>query len=190
MKETIETQVCTKCGVEKPLSEYYLRKDKNIYRRDCKECIKKKQTAYYKEQTSKGTSTWQRNPEQHRLSNKKHYLKHAKERNKKWREWRNENIEQEKKRNREYAQKNPDVIRRQTAKRRAAKLNATPAWADLKKIAQIYKDCPPGYHIDHVFPLKSPIMCGLHVENNLQYLPAKENISKGNKVSLEQQLNG
>jgi hypothetical protein len=190
MKETIETQVCTTCGLEKPLSEYYFRNDQQKYLRRCKKCIKKKQTAYYKEQTSKGTSTWQRNPEQHRISRRKHYLKHAKELNEKWREWRNENIEQEKKRNKKYAEKNPDVVRRRAAKRRAHKKSQTPAWADLKKIAQIYKDCPPGYHIDHIFPLKSDKMCGLHVENNLQYLPAKENISKGNRVSLEQQLNG
>ncbi len=190
MKETIETQVCTKCGLEKSMAGYYFRKDTQKYHKNCKECIKKKQSAYYKEQTSKGNSWWQKNPEQHRIKGKESYYKNAKEYNKKWREWRNENLEQEKKRNREYAQKNPDVIRRQAAKRRANKKSQTPVWADLKKIAQIYKDCPPGYHVDHIFPIKSDKMCGLHVENNLQYLPAKENISKGNRVTLEQQLNG
>jgi hypothetical protein len=85
---------------------------------------------------------------------------------------------------------NPEKCRAKNAKRRAAKLKATPAWADLKKIEEIYLNCPPGHQVDHYFPLQSPIMCGLHVENNLQYLPAKENISKGNRVTLEEQLNG
>ena len=179
MKETIETQVCTKCGLEKPLSEYYFRKDKNIYRRDCKDCMCSRSKKYYRANTEKAkakSKAWVKaNPEK------------AKAIYKTYRESNPEKVKEIKKRSR---QKNPETSRAICAKRRAAKLNATPAWADLKKITQIYKDCPPGYHIDHVFPLQSPIMCGLHVENNLQYLPAKENISKGNRVTLEQQLNG
>jgi len=67
------------------------------------------------------------------------------------------------------------------AKRRANKIMATPSWANLEKIKEIYKNCPEGYHVDHIYPLRSKYVCGLHVENNLQYLPAKENCSKGNK---------
>ena len=68
------------------------------------------------------------------------------------------------------------------AKRRADKLNATPKWANLEKIKQIYKNCPKGYHVDHFIPLKGVNVCGFHVENNLRYLNAKQNISKGNKL--------
>ena len=69
-----------------------------------------------------------------------------------------------------------------TNKRRALKFNAIPKWSNLEKIKEIYKNCPKGYHVDHIIPLNNPIVCGLHVENNLQYLTAKENISKGNKL--------
>jgi endogenous inhibitor of DNA gyrase (YacG/DUF329 family) len=68
-----------------------------------------------------------------------------------------------------------------TNKRRAAKFNAIPKWCNLERIKEIYKNCPKGYHVDHIIPLNNPIVCGLHVENNLQYLTAKQNISKGNK---------
>lgn len=61
---------------------------------------------------------------------------------------------------------------------------ATPKWADLDKIKEIYKNCPEGYHVDHIIPLTSGLVCGLHVENNLQYLTAKENAIKANKFSI------
>ena len=74
----------------------------------------------------------------------------------------------------------PHKIRQ--AKRRAEKLSATPKWANLEKIKEKYKNCPKGYHVDHYFPLQGKNVCGLHVENNLQYLTAEQNISKGNKL--------
>lgn len=61
--------------------------------------------------------------------------------------------------------------------------NATPKWANREKIRDIYLKCPKGYHVDHVIPLQGDNVCGLHVETNLQYLTAFENISKGNKFS-------
>ena len=68
-----------------------------------------------------------------------------------------------------------------TNKRRACKLNAIVAWTNLESIKKIYKNCPKGYHVDHIIPLKGVNVCGLHVENNLQYLTARQNILKGNK---------
>lgn len=67
------------------------------------------------------------------------------------------------------------------AKRRALKLRATPAWANEEKIKKIYAECPKGHHVDHIVPLQGRKVCGLHVEDNLQYLPAAENIRKSNK---------
>lgn len=66
-------------------------------------------------------------------------------------------------------------------KRIAAKLHALPKWANLNVIKRIYLECPDGYEVDHIYPLKSEWVCGLHVENNLQYLSKKENRSKSNK---------
>tara|TARA_R100001086_G_C11838373_1_gene258437 strand:+ start:691 stop:1407 length:717 start_codon:yes stop_codon:yes gene_type:complete len=73
-------------------------------------------------------------------------------------------------------------------KRRANKLNATPAWADFKKIEILYKKAKwleeltgLKYHVDHIVPLKGKNVCGLHVWNNLQILEASINCSKGNR---------
>ena len=71
------------------------------------------------------------------------------------------------------------------AEKRAKKRKATPPWADLERIKEIYKNRPDGCHVDHIVPLVSPVVCGLHCEANLQYLPAKENMSKKNKLLEE-----
>lgn len=68
------------------------------------------------------------------------------------------------------------------AKRRAEEKQAIPPWANLNKIKEIYDNCPKGYHVDHIFPLNGENSCGLHVENNLQYLTAEDNMKKGNKM--------
>lgn len=57
----------------------------------------------------------------------------------------------------------------------------TPIWQDLEEIYDFYSKCPKGYHVDHIIPLRGENVSGLHVLQNLQYLPAHENMSKGNK---------
>lgn len=73
-----------------------------------------------------------------------------------------------------------EIINRVTI-RNALKLSRIPKWANLDKIKEIYRNCPKGYHVDHIVPLQGRNVCGLHVETNLQYLSAKDNLAKGNK---------
>lgn len=88
-----------------------------------------------------------------------------------------------------WKKRNPHVMTAEAAKRKAAKLKAIPKWADMKKIKEIYNDARKKtketgiqHHVDHIFPLRGKTSCGLHVENNLQILTAKENIAKGNSL--------
>jgi hypothetical protein len=67
------------------------------------------------------------------------------------------------------------------AKKRANRKSQTPKWADVEKIKHIYANCAYGNHIDHIIPLKGELVCGLHVENNLQEISAEQNIIKSNK---------
>lgn len=52
----------------------------------------------------------------------------------------------------------------------------------MDALLRFVEDCPESHHIDHIIPLRGTTVCGLHVLENLQYLPAQENLSKNNKV--------
>jgi len=71
--------------------------------------------------------------------------------------------------------------------KRAKRQGAVPKWltaAQKKEIREFYRQCPKGNHVDHIVPIRGRSVCGLHVLWNLQYLPAAENLSKGNKLSV------
>lgn len=75
------------------------------------------------------------------------------------------------------------------AQRRANKKCAFVKWANHKKIKDLYKKAREltlltgiPHHVDHIVPLCSPIVSGLHCEQNLRIIPYCENISKGNKL--------
>ena len=64
---------------------------------------------------------------------------------------------------------------------------ATPQWANMEAIAEIYEKCAAistetgvPHHVDHIEPLRGADRCGLHVENNLRIIPARDNLTKGN----------
>ena len=88
----------------------------------------------------------------------------------------------------QYRRDNKDAVNSYEAYRRACQLQATPSWADLESIKRVYKACSlitertgVPHHVDHVIPLKGKNVCGLHVYSNLAIIPAKMNLSKGNK---------
>jgi hypothetical protein len=95
-----------------------------------------------------------------------------------------EYLEKTRKQSREWPNKNKGAYLSKLARRRAKLKQAIPIWADKQAILEVYKTCPPGYHVDHVVPLSGKNVCGLHVHWNLQHLPAKENLSKGNKLAV------
>jgi hypothetical protein len=74
------------------------------------------------------------------------------------------------------------------SRRRARKFAATPAWANKRLIDNIFLEAKRitvatgvEHHVDHIVPLRSQIVCGLHVESNLRIIPATENIAKLNR---------
>ena len=67
--------------------------------------------------------------------------------------------------------------------RRAYTKKATPLWADKGLMTDMYAEASYfGLEIDHIIPLKSKIVCGLHWEGNFQLLTKSENSRKGNRL--------
>lgn len=83
-----------------------------------------------------------------------------------------------------FFQENREKYAARNAKYRSAKLSRTPKWANMHTIDLFYSNCPKGNHVDHIIPLQGEKVSGLHVENNLQYLTAYDNLSKGNKYDI------
>jgi hypothetical protein len=82
-------------------------------------------------------------------------------------------------------------VRHHAAKRRAARIQRTPRWADMPAIEAIYREAQRAtaltgvpHHVDHRIPLTHPLVCGLHVHQNLQVLTGSENSRKRNRFEV------
>jgi hypothetical protein len=92
-----------------------------------------------------------------------------------------------------WKQKNPGKVRADTVKRRAAKLQRTPAWLtvdDLWMLEQAYelaalrtKMFGFSWHVDHIIPLQGKLVSGLHVPTNVRVIPGIENVRKANRYA-------
>lgn len=89
---------------------------------------------------------------------------------------------------RRWEKNNPHAVLAKTRAYQARKLLAMPAWANRDAIQRYYEEARrlteqtgERMEVDHVVPLQSKIVCGLHVENNLQVIPWRENRAKLNR---------
>lgn len=108
------------------------------------------------------------------------------------RAWRAANIDRVRAQAVEWAKQNPHKVRAQAARRRAAKLRATPSWygdADrsvelglCEMATALERATGEKWHVDHIYPIRGKDVCGLHVWQNLRVIPATLNISKHNRM--------
>ena len=91
----------------------------------------------------------------------------------------------------EYTRKTSDRANAKSAQRRAKRISTLPKWVDseyekffLEEIHNLAKlrEKTTGikWHVDHIVPLTSDVVCGLHCSDNLQLLTATENLMKAN----------
>lgn len=149
------------------LNREKLIKQAQIYAKNNKESVKFKNQEYYKNNKEKYKKYYLENKETIKINNAIWEVKNKQKR-----------LEQR----RDRAKNNRTYETAKNANYRAAKLNQTPKWADLKDIETFYINCPKGYHVDHIVPLQGKNVRGFHVIYNLQYLSANDNIKKGNRL--------
>lgn len=81
------------------------------------------------------------------------------------------------------------ILLAQCRSKQLAKIQRTPTWANLEAIKEFYilaarltLETGIKHHVDHIIPLQGKTVSGFHVESNLRVIPAKENLSKGNRL--------
>jgi len=169
---------CNRCMEQLEFSEFYpnpRKKDQKLT--ICKQCISKQNKEKYninKTNILKRNEGYRnKNPDKIKSYNKNYFYKYY-----------HSNSAKQKDRSRFYRLNNKAYFAFTSSCRRANIMKATPKWADLEKIKQFYLNCPIGFEVDHIIPLKNIMVCGLHVIDNLQYLSISENRKKKNKLDL------
>jgi hypothetical protein len=87
----------------------------------------------------------------------------------------------------EWRRANPEKVRSAKAAH-YSRMKRIPPWADVQLIEDIYlyaktmRACGVDVHVDHIVPLRGKLVSGLHTHDNLQVIPAKENMRKNAKL--------
>lgn len=186
----MQTKRCTKCLVEKALEQFSrnARNKTDGRQPKCKDChrayeirnaerIRVLQHAKYARDPARAkrrVSDWvKKNPEK-ALANK--------------RAWRERNVEKMVQIRKQWLEDHPEYRAYNCRMYQASKLRATPAWANRTRMRRFYtearrltRETGIQHHVDHIVPLISKVVCGLHCEANLQVLRFDENVRKSNR---------
>ena len=190
-------KLCVTCKAEKSLSEFYKRKDSpDGYRNDCKDCRKLVSSkSYYADHEVK--------KEKLRLAYEKRkaanpnlsadlYAKNREKSLEYSKAYYEANVEERKAKQRHWSKTNRGTANALGRKYKLKKINATPKWLSESQLLHIkckyqlaamlnIHGVEP-WHVDHIVPIRGKDVCGLHVPWNLRVIPAKENMTKGNRT--------
>jgi hypothetical protein len=161
---SVARKVCVDCQILKPLESFY--QDKKRTDGKMKQCIdcNKASRANYRENNRQ------------------------KERNR-WKKYNASSPEVARKRVKRWRKNNPGKERAKKRTRDAQAINACPPWAKTKEMKErllahylhaewLEKVTGSSFHVDHIIPLQSDFVCGLHVPENLMVLSAEDNMRK------------
>lgn len=202
-------KICQKCSGSGPFSKDKTRPDGlakwckscmssylAIYRKVNKESISVTSREYHQNNSDiicERTKQWNiDNPERRKQKLSENYQTRKAEGRVK-NNYTDDNKETIKARSKQWKKDNQGRVNAQLAKRRADIIQATPAWAEINEIIHIYNEARIltettgiDHEVDHIVPLNSQLVCGLHCLANLQILTAEENNRKKCKLLTEQ----
>jgi len=203
-------KACTKCGVIKQLSEFYRNKNSIDGRKtQCADCTR----LYNKKHRIDNAEYYKNYHRQYVIDNNEKVLSYRK----KWvmdnrdkvnavarksyyarydavKAYRVKNKDKIAIAVNRWKRAHPEVSSMYCAKRRLAKSDRTPLWANdeldtlikkeaYKKAAEMTKSTGIAHEVDHIIPLSGVIVSGLHIWNNLQVITKSENARKKNKFT-------
>ena len=154
-------RVCLGCGKEYVAK----RKDSISCSKSCASLARSKKTLEYKKE-------WKKlNPQKVLDSNKKYYHTHKEKLKIQNNIWRKDHLS--------YFSLYSSLYNKRVK-------CAQPLWANVDDILSVYQEAKyMGLEVDHEIPLNHPLVCGLHVWDNLQLLSRSENASKSNRFVIE-----
>lgn len=202
----MEVKICTRCKAYKPLEQFSARsRNKTTGKQpQCKDCNalyeqenkerNAKRSKLYRERVRKQRRERQKIYRQKHRDKMVAYLRNYYAKNKvallAKRNLKRDKIRPElREYSRRYAKENRPLMRALCSKRKAMQKRAIPLWVDLAAIKEFYKEAErlskeTGIvnQVDHIVPIRSKYVCGLHCQDNLQILTATQNNGKGNRV--------
>lgn len=142
----------------------------------CSCCLKQKPVAeFYKDRTAKDGYSYQCKD----CKKERQYAFNEK------------NQERRQKVQQKYFQQHKSKFLERNRRRYASQKKATPFWLTAEDIVRMRcyyqvaqmrnSESDVKWHVDHIVPLRGKTVSGLHVPWNLQVIPARDNIRKGNK---------
>lgn len=179
-------KTCFKCQCIKPLFEFYKHSEMaDGHLNKCKPCTRADVSKHRADNIERVREyDRQRGMLPHRVAAREEYAKT------------DACKESQRKSNKRYRRENKEKRRVIKAvcqnSRRVAKISRTPAWltpADRTAIKARYSEARwmtlrtgIKHNVDHIIPLLSKVVCGLHVPWNLRVIPARENSKKSNRL--------
>lgn len=173
-------KTCFRCKISKPYECFSRHRRYSDGRRGtCKPCDKLAQSSY---------NITKPDPEKERIRDRARYGREKERRRAAVATYKARHPERVKEKDRRRRINNRDALNAYTAKHKADKLRARPPWANLKAIRDFYREAvrltqETGvlYSVDHIIPLRSKIVCGLHIPANLRCITHSENSAKQNR---------
>lgn len=164
--------------------------ERMVSSRGCVACVAAKKEQWLRDNPERNAArqrAWiARNPEKHRAIKAAWNKAHPEGQARRSRKWMEENREKVNAATEAWRQRNPAKAAAKASRRRAAKMQRTPKWADHAAIELVYieaqrrREAGEVVEVDHIIPLQGELVSGLHVPENLQIIPMQANRSKAN----------